>query len=118
MLWAGRWRAVDAAGDQLRDIENLIGSAHADILVGDGGDNVLEGGDGADKLDGGTGRDTASYKGSSAAVNVTLATGGTVDGGDATGDSLAGIENLIGSAQGDTLVGDDGANVLDRRRWR
>src|SRR5262249_27160907 len=43
---------------------------------------------------------------------VSLVTG-TGSGGDAQGDTLVNIENLIGSAQADTLTGDGGDNVLD-----
>ena len=50
-----------ATGDVLTNIENLIGSTHADTLTGDAGDNRLEGLAGADTLDGGDGVDTASY---------------------------------------------------------
>ena len=38
---------------------------------------------------------------------------GTASGGDAAGDTLSGIENVIGSAQADTLTGDGGDNVLE-----
>ena len=47
----------DAAGDRLRDIENLTGSNHNDRLTGDRKDNVLDGGHGNDRLEGGAGRD-------------------------------------------------------------
>ncbi len=109
-----------AAGDALRSIENLIGSAHDDALqgaaganrlVGAGGDDTLEGGDGADTLDGGAGSDTVSYRSSNAAVQVDLGTG-TVSGGHAAGDTFSGIENLIGSAHDDALQGTAGANRL------
>src|SRR5262249_57705343 len=62
-------------------------------------------------LDGGAGNDTASYDTSSTAVTVNLATG-TGSGGDAQGDTLTNIENLIGSTFNDTLIGDQNANVL------
>jgi Ca2+-binding RTX toxin-like protein len=104
--------AGDAAGDSLRNIENLAGSAQNDTLSGDGGNNVLEGGVGADALIGGLGSDTASYENSSAAVSVNLATG-AVSGGDATGDTFQEIENLLGSDFNDTLIGNDGANTLE-----
>jgi microcystin-dependent protein len=38
----------DAAGDVYINIQNLIGSAHNDILEGDGGNNILTGGAGDD----------------------------------------------------------------------
>ena len=110
----------DANGDALISIENVIGSSFADTLTGSVGANVLNGGDGndillgrggADTLNGGGGSDTASYAGS-AAVNVDLASGeGT--GGDAAGDTLFLIENLIGSSSSDTLFGTSRGNILD-----
>ncbi|MGE4428910.1 MAG: beta strand repeat-containing protein, partial [Solirubrobacteraceae bacterium] len=109
-----------AEGDQLYDMENLIGSAHDDTLTGDAGVNRLEGGAGddlliggagGDMLIGGLGDDTASYATAGAAVEVNLANGvGT--GGDAAGDSYMGIENIEGSGFADTLTGDGGDNHL------
>ncbi|QJP16088.1 calcium-binding protein [Starkeya sp. ORNL1] len=118
----------DAQGDQLTDMENLIGSAFNDVLTGSAVANRLEGGAGndslrggaaADRLIGGAGIDTADYSTSAAAVTVGLgdsddpniATMGT--GGDAQGDLLSQIENLTGSALGDTLVGNIGVNRLE-----
>ena len=80
-------------------------------MTGDAGNNVLEGGAGADTLDGGEGIDTASYTGSGSRVDVRLS-GTVVNYGDATGDTLTGIENLIGSAHNDILAGDRQANTL------
>ena len=111
----------DAQGDTFTSIENLSGSAHADTLIGDASDNILEGaagvdtldgGAGADTLDGGAGTDTASYTASHAAVTVNLLTG-TATGGHAAGDTVADIENLLGSRYNDVLNGDAGANRLD-----
>ena len=93
----------DAAGDVLSGVENLLGSAHHDTLTG---------GAGANHLSGGAGTDTASYAGSSAGVSVSLVAGDTNTGGDAAGDVLSGVENLLGSAHHDTLTGDIGANTL------
>ena len=101
----------DAEGDTLDSIEHLTGSAHADTLAGDAGNNVLEGGVGADTVDGGAGIDTASYAGSASRVDVRLS-GTVVNFGDATGDTLTNIENLIGSAHNDTVVGNGQANAL------
>ena len=105
------------AGDDV-----LSGGGGNDTLAGGSGDDVIEGGAGADMIDGGahsattvaTWGDTARYARSTAAVQVDLrntTTGQT--GGDAAGDILTGIENLTGSAFGDTLTGDDGGNRID-----
>jgi len=68
------------------------------VLHGNGGNDTLDGGAGGDTLIGGTGNDTASYALSGAGVTVNLGAG-TGGGGDAAGDTLSEIENLIGSAR-------------------
>ncbi|KAF0189654.1 MAG: hemolysin-type calcium-binding [Desulfobulbaceae bacterium] len=109
-----------AGSDTLSGFENLLGSAYNDILTGDGsaniitggsGDDMLIGGAGADSLNGGLGTDTVSYATSGAGVTITI-NGGAGVGGDAAGDLLTGIENLVGSNFGDTLTGDGGANLF------
>jgi hypothetical protein len=92
------------------DRVNIRSGGGNDTITTGGGNDVIEGEPGADALNGG-GIDTASYAHSGAAVTVNLATS-TGLGGDAQGDTLAGIENLLGSAFGDTLVGNSGANRL------
>lgn len=92
--------------------DSLDGGAGNDSIYAEAGNDFLIGGLGSDYLDGGTGIDRVSYSGSNAGVNVNLATG-TATGGHATGDTLVGIENLLGSAYADTLTGDSGANLLD-----
>ena len=89
----------------------LAGGAGDDMLAGGAGNDVLAGGAGADTLGGGAGADTASYADSDARVQVNLRSG-AVSGGDAEGDTLTGIEHLIGSAHDDKLTGDTGANQL------
>ena len=89
----------------------LIGGLGDDKLLGGGGADLLDGGAGADDLRGGGGSDTASYADSAAGVEVDLAAG-TASGGDAEGDTLQSIENLIGSSGNDELTGDEGVNVL------
>ena len=128
----------DAEGDVLDGIENVSGSAYADILEGDGnanrldgadgadglrgnggddvleggsGDDVLEGGAGADVLDGGAGTDWLSYAGSAAGVRVRLYDG-LAQRGHAEGDTISGFENLRGSAHPDRLAGTGRANHL------
>ncbi|VAW23184.1 hypothetical protein MNBD_ALPHA11-292, partial [hydrothermal vent metagenome] len=101
-----------AEGDVLSNIENLEGSRFDDNLVGNADDNILTGLAGADQIDGGAGTDTANYFASDEGVTVSLVTGlGT--GGDAQGDQLSNIENLIGSEFDDQLIGDAGINRID-----
>ncbi len=92
--------------------ELLNGTAGIDQINGLGGNDTLNGGAAADALDGGADTDTATYDTSAAGVNVSLATG-TGTGGDAEGDTLTDIENLIGSGNADTLTGDANANDID-----
>ncbi len=100
--------------------ENAIGSTADDVLDGDGsandliggsGDDELTGAAGDDLLDGGPGNDTGDYSNTTSAVEVSLAlsTQDTVSQGT---DTLAGLENLVGSTGSDTLVGDGGVNRL------
>ena len=101
----------DATGDTLTSIENIIGSFHNDNLSGDAGNNEFKGGAGADTITGGGAWDTVNYSTSSKAVTVNLTTG-TGTGGDADGDQLSGISELIGSAYDDVLIGSAGANLF------
>lgn len=119
-----------AAGDDLRKIDNLVGSDFNDTLTGlsefyvgenlsgglgddllDGlaGVDTLAGGRGADTLDGGDyidwDYDTLSYAGDSAGVLIDFATGVGV-GGDAEGDLFTGFEIVEGGSGNDTLIGD------------
>lgn len=108
---------VSATGNDLDNV--LIGNNGSNTLTGGLGNDTLAGGSGSDRLDGGQGIDTADYSGSSSAVKVILDASGNasgsanINGGEATGDSLVSIENVIGSATGnDTLTGNADPNVL------
>ncbi|MGK9237365.1 hypothetical protein KXS07_37135, partial [Inquilinus limosus] len=101
----------DAAGDTLTGVENLIGSSRDDSLTGSSDDNLLTGGAGADTLNGGDGIDTADYSTSSEGVSVNLFTD-DLSFGDAAGDTLTNIENLVGSSHNDHLVGSSDNTVL------
>jgi Ca2+-binding RTX toxin-like protein len=94
------------------NIEDVIGSRYSDTIKGTNGDNIIEGGAGADKIAGLDGRDTASYAHSAAGVQVDL-NNVTQHGGDAEGDQLYSIENLIGSSQNDRLIGDGSVNDIE-----
>ena len=93
-----------ASGDVFSRVEIFEGTAFADSFVGDIDNNIFIGGAGADTFDGSYGADSVWYLTSSAAVTVNLATA-TASGGDATGDTFANIENLMGSNFDDTLTG-------------
>jgi Ca2+-binding RTX toxin-like protein len=110
-LLTGTGSGGDAEGDVLRDIDQVIGSAQADMLTGGIGNDVFTGGGGADRIDGGAGIDTADYTASLAAVQVDLASG-TGSGGDAEGDILTSIEAIEGSTFADTLAGSAGGDIL------
>ena len=109
----------DAGGDSLTAIENLTGSNFDDTLTGDASANVLSGGSGddvlaglggADTLVGGDGTDSADYSASTSGVTVDLNLSTAQSGGDAAGDTLSGIENVVGSDENDTFYGDAGDN--------
>lgn len=83
-----------------------------DELYGGNGDDYLLGGAGSDVLDGGDGNDTASYITAESSIRVNLITG-TGNLGDAAGDTLTSIENVIGSEYGDQIRGTSGTNILN-----
>jgi Ca2+-binding RTX toxin-like protein len=90
---------------------NGTGNASANTLTGNAGNNVLTGLGGADTIDGQGGIDTASYAASGAGVTIAL-TGAAGAGGDAAGDTLTNVENLVGSTHDDTLTGSGSDNTL------
>ena len=112
-----------AESDDFDGFEHVTGSSYGDDLAGDalgnrllglGGDDTLDGGLGGDVLDGGDGFDTADYSGSASSVTIDLLSGsGSGSGSGAEGDTLIGIERVIGSVHDDSLVGSVGDNVLD-----
>jgi Ca2+-binding RTX toxin-like protein len=121
LLGTGNWGG-DAEGDTLFSIENLSGSNfddelygndHANQLWGNEGNDVINGGGGADQIYGGGGIDTVSYEGSPEGVYVSLMANAINFHGDAAGDQLHDIENLIGTPYADFLSGDDGDNTLN-----
>ena len=90
------------------------GNGLANIILGGAGDDILNGGAGDDVLTGGAGVDRVDYAAESGggAVAADLLAGTATDTfGDS--DTLVGILNVRAGAGGDTLRGDDGANVLD-----
>jgi Ca2+-binding RTX toxin-like protein len=99
--------------------DTMSGGKGADSLDGGPGDDTLSGGISNDSLDGGEGNDTADYSYSFNSVDVNLTTGTSRIVRGHVGprrrieaDSLRSLENVTGSAKGDSLIGDAGANVL------
>jgi serralysin len=91
--------------------DHLNGKGGKDTLLGDGGSDTLIGGPGGDELVGGSGVDQASYAGSNVGVAVNLTSKkGTF--GHAQGDTLKGVENVLGSKHNDKLVGNGAKNKL------
>ncbi|MGM4997262.1 M10 family metallopeptidase C-terminal domain-containing protein [Tardiphaga sp. 538_B7_N1_4] len=101
----------NGAAGEMWSIANVVGSAYADTIFGDASDNVIDGGNGGgDRIYGGDGNDTVSFASSAAPTIVNL-------GAHATWNGFSGevwsVENVIGTALGDTLFGDAGDNILD-----
>jgi Ca2+-binding RTX toxin-like protein len=98
---------------------DFFGGEGADHLIGSIGGDRLEGDAGADVIDGGNGQapppylpwDVIGFTDSPAAVAVDLAAQ-TATGGDADGDTYAGIDSVFGSDFDDTLAGDGRRNFL------
>ena len=91
--------------------DTIFGLGGGDFIYGQGGDDDLKGGGGADTLNGGSGIDTAYFTDSLQGVSVSLITG-KGKGGVAEGDTLASIENLMGSNYNDTLIGNGVDNLI------
>ncbi len=116
--------------------DSLFGDGGDDVLVGDEGDDAMSGGSGddilrggadvdqldggfdADVLVGGSGIDTVTYGTRTIWVNVTIGGGGDDDGSRQDGtvderDRVRGsVENVVGGAGGDLLIGNEADNDL------
>ncbi|MDX6510501.1 MAG: hypothetical protein QOE36_5 [Gaiellaceae bacterium] len=136
-LTAGTSTSTDQGNDTLKNLESLAGSAKNDTLIGnaagnsiDGkagndtilglggndallggdGDDLLRGGAGNDSVQGGAGIDTVDYISAAGAVIANLSTG-TASGGEGS-DTLATIENILGSPFSDSLSGSSLVNDI------
>ena len=112
-----------AEGDSYTGIENVVGTIFADFFIGnadanrlDGsqGDDYLIGSLGADELIGGSGFDIASYEENAGAIFINLLTGRGFNNA-AEGDTLSGIEGIVGTSYGDYIIaasnGDQGSRT-------
>lgn len=111
----GRNRLVGRGASDL-----LVGGRGDDRLYGEGGErgqyppagnDTLRGGPGSDILRGDEGRDTLDYRSSPTGVSIDLGRRSAV-GGHARGDTIADVENVLGSASGDRLFGNQRPNTL------
>lgn len=111
--------------DNAGGFAGLFGGAGNDILVqnvsgpteawGDEGDDLfimIEDGGDYDYVHGGTGNDTVSYERFTAGVTINMTSGASGEFWQALGDTIGSVENVTGSAFGDTLTGNAGANLL------
>lgn len=112
-----------AAEDTLRNIENVTGSAFADVITGDAQANILLGGSGSDILkgdggqdviDGGAGIDTADFSEKTAAVVLALAGAANAIAtvGGLAEDTVRNIESIFGGIGADVLTGDGNSNTI------
>jgi hypothetical protein len=83
-----------------QDVENVIGGSGSDTFTSDEGNNLLAGQ---------TGLNTVRFDGLNQAVSANLNEGTATGQGS---DALVAIDNLVGSAQGDTLSGSIGPNTV------
>ncbi len=110
LVRGGRGNDVIRGGDDTdvlfgdRDNDIIWGEEGDDILLGGPGNDTLVGGDGRDILNGGPGNDTVSYEDSPGGIEAELYDS-SVTGGNADGDILIDIENIIGSPHDDFMVG-------------
>ena len=102
----------DAMALQTGNEHSLVGNAADDTLVSNETHNSLAGSAGADTLIGSTEHDQVDYSQSNTGVSIDLLQGQGY-GGDAEGDTLQNIENLLGSLHDDTLIGDENENQLN-----
>jgi Ca2+-binding RTX toxin-like protein len=114
----------DAAGDQLENIHDVLGSAYGDSILGDTSGNTLQGGDGNDtfqgrlnndRIDGGEGSDwlrldTYDSAGTSVDLEDGTAEGTAFYFGNGELDRLISIENVIGTDSADTMWGNSANN--------
>jgi Ca2+-binding RTX toxin-like protein len=95
------------------NVENLYLAGTGNINgIGNNLDNLLYANSGDNVLDGGRGHDTVSYQYANQGITVSLASASSQNTGGSGSDVLYSIENLIGTSQADTLVGNTGHNIL------
>ena len=95
------------------DLADKVVTTEPFRFTGSAGDDVIVARAGVNRIDGAGGDDTISYAAAAAGVTVDLGVTTRQDTGGGGRDTLANIENVIGSAFADELTGDGGANMLE-----
>ncbi|MDH3740170.1 MAG: hypothetical protein OER56_01115 [Hyphomicrobiales bacterium] len=90
--------------------DTLDGGSGNDDVDADSGDDIIIAGYGTDSYNGGSGTDWIDYSAATTGVDVNLHS--HVATSDLGTDSIWSVENVIGSAQNDTLTGDKRENLL------
>ena len=104
-LSTGDATTIDVSGANVDDASRFI-------LNGSSADDTFIASNAIETIRGNAGSDTVSYAASGEAITVDLAAQ-TVSGGLATGDTITGIENIIGSSEDDIVTGDRFDNSFD-----
>jgi Ca2+-binding RTX toxin-like protein len=113
-------QGVSGENDILRDVEDVEGTNHDDVLVGtDSGSNDLQGDRGHDRI-AGLGRDDRVWGGAGAdslaagrGDDIVLAAGGGTAHAGPGNDQLDGVGNLFGGADDDTVDAGPGRAVCE-----
>ncbi len=93
--------------------DNIFAGGGNDTVFGGAGNDLIAGGAGVDNINGGDGIDTADYRSATSAVTAEIWRGTAANDGQGGNDTLAQIENLIGSNFNDLLAGNEAANSLN-----
>ncbi|MCI4662715.1 MAG: hypothetical protein MRY63_12955 [Neomegalonema sp.] len=100
--------------DTVSNVENITGTASADLIVGDAADNTLNGGDGDDALNGKRGNDTIF--GGLGIDNIIGGDGDDILVGNGNDDKIggrSGNDSLDGGLGADLLLGQTGDDTID-----
>jgi Ca2+-binding RTX toxin-like protein len=103
---------VITGGDHGETIESGEGD---DVVSGAGGEDVLVASGGDDAYSGGAGRDRLDYSAGpwEGPLVLNLAAGAATEDGQGSEDTMTEIEDVVGTGNADTILGDDGPNRLD-----